>query len=42
LGAVASDARGIAYAVERGWHIISGALHSVSLTEDGRQRLKAR
>jgi hypothetical protein len=40
LSAVASDAAGIAYAVERGWPIISGGLHSVSLTEDGRRRLK--
>jgi hypothetical protein len=40
LGAVASDAAGIAYAVERDWLIISGGLHSVSLTEAGRQRLK--
>src|SRR5580693_9141671 len=40
LGAVASDAAGIAYAVERDWLIISGGLHSVSLTEAGRQRVK--
>ena len=40
LGAVKSDAAGIAYAVERGWLRISGGLHSLSLTEDGRQRLK--
>jgi hypothetical protein len=40
LGAVKADAAGIAYAVERGR--ISGGLHSVSLTEDGRQRLKSR
>jgi hypothetical protein len=40
LGAVKSDAPGIAYAVERGWLIISGGAHSVSLTEAGRQRLK--
>jgi hypothetical protein len=40
LGVVASDAAGIAYAVERGWLIISGGLHPVSLTEAGRQRLK--
>ena len=40
LGTVASDAAGIAYAVERDWLIISGGLHSVSLTEDGRRRLK--
>jgi hypothetical protein len=42
LGTVASDAAGIAYAVERDWLVISGRLHSVSLTEDGRQRLKSR
>jgi len=42
LGAVASDAAGIAYAIERDWLIISGGLHSVSLTEDGRRRLKSR
>jgi hypothetical protein len=41
LGVVASDAAGIAYAVERDWLITSGGLHSVSLTEDGRQRLKS-
>ena len=40
LGAVKADAAAIAYAVERGWLIISGGLHSVSLTEAGRQRLK--
>jgi hypothetical protein len=40
LGAVKADAAGIAYAVEQGWLLISGGLHSVSLTEDGRQRLK--
>jgi hypothetical protein len=40
LGATKADAAGIAYAVERGWLIISGGLHSVSLTEDGRQRVK--
>jgi hypothetical protein len=40
LGVVASDAAGISYAVKRGWLIISGGLHSVSLTEAGRQRLK--
>jgi hypothetical protein len=33
LGAVKSDAPGIAYAVERGWLRISGGLHSLSLTE---------
>jgi hypothetical protein len=42
LGVVASDAAGIAYAIERDWLIISGGLHSVSLTEAGRQRLKVR
>jgi hypothetical protein len=42
LGTVASDAAGIAYAVERDWRIISGGLHSVSLTEAGRRRVKAR
>jgi hypothetical protein len=40
LGAVASDAPGIAYAVEMDWLIISGGFHSASLTEVGRQRLK--
>jgi hypothetical protein len=40
LGAVKADAAGIAYAVERDWLIISGGLHSVSLTEDGRRRVK--
>jgi hypothetical protein len=40
LGTVASDGAGIAYAIERDWLIISGGLHSVSLTEAGRQRLK--
>jgi hypothetical protein len=40
LGTVASDAAGIAYAVERDWLIISGGLHSVSLTEAGRRRVK--
>ena len=41
LGAVKADAAGIAYAIERDWLIISGgSLHSVSLTEAGRQRLK--
>jgi hypothetical protein len=40
LGAVKADAAGIAYAIERDWLIISGGLHSVSLTEAGRQRLK--
>jgi hypothetical protein len=42
LAAAKADAAGIAYAVERNWLIISGGLHSVSLTEAGRQRLKAR
>jgi hypothetical protein len=40
LGAVASDAAGIACAIERDWLIISGGLHSVSLTEAGRRRVK--
>ena len=40
LGAVEADAAGIAYAVERNWLIISGGLHSVSLTEAGRRRLE--
>jgi hypothetical protein len=40
LGAGKADAAGIAYAVERDWLIISGGLHSVSPTEDGRQRLQ--
>jgi hypothetical protein len=40
LGAVKADAAGMAYAIERDWLIISGGLHSVSLTEVGRQRLK--
>ena len=40
LGAGKTDAAGITYAVERGWLRISGGLHSLSLTEDGRQRLK--
>jgi hypothetical protein len=42
LGAVKADAASIAYAIERDWLIISGGPHSVSLTEAGRQRLKAR
>jgi len=42
LGAVKADAAGIAYAVERDWLVNSGGLHSVSFTEAGRQRLKAR
>ena len=41
LGAGKADAAGIAYAIERDWLIIiSGSLHSVSLTEASRQRLK--
>ena len=40
LGAVKADAAGIAYAIERDWLIISAGLHSVSLTEAGRRRLK--
>jgi hypothetical protein len=40
LGAVKADAAGIAYSVEKNRLIISGGLHSVSLTEDGRRRLK--
>jgi hypothetical protein len=40
IAAIALASAGIAYAVERGWLIISGGLHSVSLTEAGRQRLK--
>jgi hypothetical protein len=42
LGSAKSDAAGIAYAIERDWLIISGGLHSVSLTKDGRRRLKSR
>jgi hypothetical protein len=42
LGAVQADAPPIAYAVERGWVVISGGFHSLTLTEDGRQRLKWR
>jgi hypothetical protein len=42
LGAVKADAAGIAYAIERDWLIISGGLHSVSLTEGGRRRVKSR
>jgi hypothetical protein len=34
--AVEADAAGIAYAVVSDWLIISGGLHSVSLTEAGR------
>jgi hypothetical protein len=40
LGATKADVAGIAYAVERDWLIISGGLHSVSLTEAGWRRLK--
>jgi hypothetical protein len=40
LGAVKADAAGIGYAVEQDWLIISGGLHSVSLTEAGRRRVK--
>jgi hypothetical protein len=40
LGTVKADAAGIAYAIERDWLVISGGLHSVGLTEGGRQRLK--
>ena len=40
LGAVKADAAGIAYAVERDWLVNSGGLHSVSLTEAGRRRVK--
>jgi hypothetical protein len=40
LGEVKADAPGIAYAVEQDWLPISGGLHSVSLTEDGRRRLE--
>jgi hypothetical protein len=41
LGAVKADAAAIAYAVEQDWLLISGGLHSVSLTEAGRRRVKA-
>jgi hypothetical protein len=40
LGVVNADAAGIAYAIERDWLVVSGGLHSVSLTEDGRRRVK--
>jgi hypothetical protein len=40
LGVVKADATGIAYAIERDWLIISGGLHSLSLTEAGRRRVK--
>ena len=42
LGAGASDAAGIGYAIERDWLIISGGAHSVSLTGDGRRRVESR
>jgi hypothetical protein len=42
LGATETDAAGIAHAVGRGWLRISGELHSVSLTENGRRRLRSR
>ena len=32
----------LAYAVEQGWLVISGGLHSVSLTEAGRRRVESR
>ena len=35
LGVVKADAAAIAYAIERDWLIISGGLHSVTLTEAG-------
>jgi hypothetical protein len=38
---VKADAAGIAYAIERDWLLISGGLHSVSLTEAGRRLVKA-
>jgi len=38
--AVLTMAAGIGYAIERDWLIISGGLHSVSLTEAGRRRVK--
>jgi hypothetical protein len=38
LGAVKADAAAIAYAVERDWLVISGGLHSVSLTKACRRR----
>ena len=40
LGAAKADAAGIAYAVEQGWLVISGGLHSVSLTEAGRMLVR--
>jgi hypothetical protein len=40
LGAIKADAAGIAYAIERDWLIISGGLYSMTLTEDGRRRVK--
>jgi hypothetical protein len=39
LGAVKADAAAIAYAAEGDWLVISGALHSVSLTEACRRRV---
>jgi hypothetical protein len=39
LAAVKADAAGIAYAIERDWLIISGSLHSVSLTEAARRHV---
>ena len=42
LDAVKADAAGIAYAIEKNWLIISGGRHSVSLTDDGRRRVKPR
>jgi hypothetical protein len=39
LGAVKADAGGIAYAAERDWLVISGGLHSVSLTKACRRRV---
>jgi hypothetical protein len=35
-----NTAAGIAYMVDRDWLIISGGLHSVSLTEAGRRRVQ--
>jgi hypothetical protein len=40
LGLVKADAADIAYAVERDWLIISGGLHSVSLTDAGRRLVR--
>jgi hypothetical protein len=39
LGVVKADAGGIAYAAERDWLVISGGLHSVSLTKACRRRV---